>query len=241
MRRDYHKWWSPSLNREMEMLVFGHHGARVLIFPTSRGKFFEWEDRGMFAHDALGYQIEQGWLQCFCVDSVDSESWYNYSAHPGQRGWRQTQYDAYLVNEVIPLSRAINDNPFLIVLGASFGAYHAASFSFKHPELVGRMIAMSGMFDIKRFTAGYSDDNVYFNNPMDFVRHERDVWRLEQMRRMDIVLSVGRDDRLREESENFSRVLWDKGIGNALRIWDGWSHDWPYWTKMLHTYIGGHD
>ncbi|NIW45829.1 MAG: hypothetical protein GWN30_14090, partial [Gammaproteobacteria bacterium] len=23
--------------------------------------------------------------------------------------------------------------------------------------------------------------------------------------------------------------------------WDGWSHDWPYWERMLRHYIGGHD
>jgi esterase/lipase superfamily enzyme len=31
----------------MEMLVFGEAGQRVLAFPTSMGRFFDWEDRGM--------------------------------------------------------------------------------------------------------------------------------------------------------------------------------------------------
>ena len=38
-----------------------------------------------------------------------------------------------------------------------------------------------------------------------------------------------------------SHVLWEKGIGNALRIWDGFAHDWPVWHQMVRTYIGGHD
>ena len=135
MHREYHKWWSPALGREMETLVFGHAGARMLVFPTSRGKFHEWEDRGMFGGDGLGTAIENGWLQTYCVDSVDSESWYNYGAHPGHRGYRQTQYMSYLTNEVMPLSRSKNSNPFLIVTGASFGAYHAADFAFK-PRLM---------------------------------------------------------------------------------------------------------
>ena len=103
MHREYHKWWSPSLERDMELLVFGHHGARVLVFPTSRGKYYEWEDRDMM-NGPLREHLERGWLQVICVDSVDSESWYNYGAHPGQRGWRQTQYCNYIVNEVLPLS-----------------------------------------------------------------------------------------------------------------------------------------
>ena len=34
------------------MLVFGHAGAPVLVFPTSQGRFYEFEDRGMV--DVLG-------------------------------------------------------------------------------------------------------------------------------------------------------------------------------------------
>ncbi len=53
----------------MELLIFGHAGARVLVFPTSIGRFYEWEDRGMMA--ILGEQLANGWLQVFCVDCVD--------------------------------------------------------------------------------------------------------------------------------------------------------------------------
>jgi esterase/lipase superfamily enzyme len=240
MHREYHKWWSPSLGRDMELLVFGHHGARVLVFPTSRGEYYEWEDRGMM-HGPLNEHLERGWLQLFCVDSVDSESWYNYGAHPGHRGWRHTQYFNYIVDEVLPLTWRMNQNTFLMSVGASFGAYHAACIAFKYPHLFSRMIAMSGMFDIKRFTGGYSDDNVYFNNPVDFVQHENDWGRLDALRRMDIIIATGKDDSLREESERMSSVLWGKGIGNALRLWDGWSHDWPYWQRMMGLYVGGHD
>ncbi len=225
----------------MDLLIIGHHGARMLVFPTSKGRFFEWEDRAMFGPDCLGPHIDAGWLQVYCVDSVDDESWYNRRARPRQRGLRQSEYMAYLRDEVLPLSRQKNDNPFLITAGASFGAYHAACFAFKHPELTGRMLALSGMFDIKDFTDGYSDDAVYFNNPMDFLRHESDPARLANLRRMDIVIATGRDDKLHAESERLSRILWDKGVGNALRLWDGWSHDWPYWQRMMAQYVGGHD
>ena len=34
-------------------------------------------------------------------------------------------------------------------------------------------------------------------------------------------------------------ILWDKGIGNALRVWDGHAHDWPFWEKMIRTYMAG--
>ena len=47
MHREYHRWHSPSLGRDMELLIFGWGGARVLVFPTSMGRYYEWEDRGM--------------------------------------------------------------------------------------------------------------------------------------------------------------------------------------------------
>jgi esterase/lipase superfamily enzyme len=240
MRRDYHRWFSPALGRDMELLVYGHSGARVLVFPSSMGRFFEWEDRAMI-HDALGYQIEQGWLQVCCVDSVDEESWYARGKHPHDRAIRHAQYDAYVRDEVLPLLGYINPNPYLITTGVSFGAFHAMSFALRYPHLVGRVIGLSGVYDVRDIIGGYSDDIVYHYNPADFVIGESDGDRLAAMQRMDIIMAIGRDDRMRGANDYFSGRLWSKGIGNALRIWDGWSHDWPYWAKMLPTYIGGHD
>ena len=220
----------------MELLSFGHAGARVLVFPTSMGRFFEWEDRGMIA--ALADQIDEGWIQLCCVDSVDSESWYAKRRHPGERAARHVQYERYVIEEVIPFTR-INPNPFLIVTGTSFGAYHAMNLALRHPEQVGRVIGLSGVYDIKQMTEGYSDDTVYFNNPCDFLVHEHDANRLEQMRHLDIILATGRDDAGRANNEYLSRLLWEKHIPHALRLWDGWAHDWPYWTQMIRRYIGG--
>ncbi len=239
MNREYHRCYSPSLERDMEMLVFGHAGARVLAFPTSMGRFFQWEDSGMIS--TLSNQLEQGNLQLFCVDSVDEESWYARWKRPTDRAWRQTQYNYYLLNEVLPFTVQRNSNPYLIVAGASFGAYHAANFAFRYPHLVDRVIGLSGSYDIKRFTNGYSDDNVYCNNPCDFIQNEHDPARLEALRRQDIILAIGSDDPSCANNEYFSGILWGKGIWHALRIWNGWNHDWPYWQQMIRMYISGHD
>lgn len=239
MHREYHRWFSPSLRREMELLIFGHAGARVLVFPTSFGRFYEWEDRGMLR--CIAEHLHRGWLQLYCVDSVDQESWYASHRHPEERAARHQQFDDYLVREVIPLTRHKNPNPFLITVGASFGGYHAVTFGLKHPELTGRILSMSGLCDIRRFTDGYYSQTIYFQNPVDFIANEHDPWRIEQLRRVDMILAVGRDDRLLEGNQRLSQVLWSKGIGNALRIWDGFAHDWPVWERMLPLYIGGHD
>jgi esterase/lipase superfamily enzyme len=239
MHRDYHRWHSPSLGRDMELLVFGHHGARVLVFPTSQGHFYEWEERGMI-HCLRGH-LERGWLQLFCVDSVDGESWYNRGAHPGHRAWRHEQYDRYLTAEVLPFSAEVNGNPYLITVGASFGGYHAVNFGLRHADKVDRILSMSGLCDIRGFTDGYYDQYVYFNNPIDYLANEHEPARLEALRHQDIILAVGSTDRLLESNRRLSEVLWGKDIWHALRVWDGLAHDWPVWYEMIHRYIGGHD
>ena len=99
MNREYHKWYSPSLGRDMELLLYGHGGAPMLVFPTSMGRFFEYEDRGMIG--AISGRFDQGHVQAFCPDSVDTESWYNKGAHPADRVRRHMAYEAYILNEVV--------------------------------------------------------------------------------------------------------------------------------------------
>jgi esterase/lipase superfamily enzyme len=239
MRRTYHRWHSPALGRDMEILVFGHAGARVLGFPASRHPFYDWEDRGLVG--SLAGPLEAGQIQLFCVDQVDGESWYGWHLHPAQRARRHLQYDDYLLGEVVPFTLLQNGNPFLIVTGPSFGAYHAVNFAFRHPEHVGRVLGMSGLYDVKRFTDGYYDDNVYFNNPPDYLPNEHDPGRLAAIKRLDVILVVGRDDPLLGCNQRLSRILWGKGVWHALRVWDGFAHDWPVWARMLPLYIGGHD
>lgn len=221
----------------MELLIHGHAGARVLIFPTSQGRFYEYEDRGMVEN--LREQLENGRLQLYCVDSVDAESFYCRWAHPSGRIIRHMQYEDYLINEVLPLTRAKNDNPFMIAHGCSFGAYHALNIALRHPHLFGRVLAVSGKYDMSSFFDGYYDENIYFHTPSHYVPNLNDPGQLDALRRLDIILALGSADPNIENNRTLSGALWNKGIGNALREWDGWCHDWPYWREMVRAYIGG--
>jgi esterase/lipase superfamily enzyme len=142
---------------------------------------------------------------------------------------------------VLPWTQWRNGHPFAILAGASFGAFHALSIGLRHPDRFQRVLSMSGLTDIRGFLGGYHSETVYFQNPMDFITNEHDGWRLDQLRRQDIILAVGKDDRLLHQNRELSGKLWGKGIGNALREWDGFAHDWPVWHRMAAMYIGGHD
>jgi len=235
----HHRWHSPQLQRDMHVEEFGHAGARVIAFPTTMGTHREWPDRRM--HEVLADHIEQGWIQLFCVGQIHDDSWYGKHLHPGQRAWMHLRYDAYVHDEVLPFTASRNANPFVIATGASFGAYHAMTFGLRHPESVHRIVGMSGKYDVRHMTGGYSAENVYACNPVEFVRGEWQSERLDAMRRQDIIMAIGRGDPAYEDNALFSGLLWEKGIGNALRVWDGHAHDWPYWEKMVRTYMGGHD
>jgi esterase/lipase superfamily enzyme len=223
----------------MELLVFGHAGARLLVFPTSMGRFFDWENRAM--PSALSEQLENGWIQMICVDSVDTESWYAWHKSPADRAWRHIQYDNYLVQEVIPFIANINSTPFLITTGASFGAYHAMNFALRHPDITNRVISMSGMFNIERWLGDYRDEPVYQCCPCLYMPNENEEGRLNLLRRLEIIIAVGQDDPNIANNRWFTDVLSSKGLQPALRVWDGWSHDWPFWQQMIRLYIAGKD
>lgn len=239
MHRSHHQWVSPILNRNMELLVFGHSGAPMIVFPTSQGRFFEYEDRGMVS--ALADPLERGLLQLICVDSVDSESWYCSWAQPSGRIARHIQYDQYILNEVAPFVRQDNRNDFWMTTGCSFGAYHAINFGLRHPDLIRRSIGLSGLYDMRSFMDGYYNQDFYFNNPIDYTANLHDADLIQRLRQQDIILALGAEDTARWSNDKLSINLWRAGIGNALRIWDGWAHDWPFWDKMIRIYINGHD
>lgn len=226
----------------MELLVFGHGGARVLVFPTRTGRFYEYENYGMVA--ALQEFIAKGHLQLFCVDSVDAESLYCFWKWPGDRVQRHIQYENYVLNEVLPLTQHLNDNPCLISHGCSLGAFHAANIALRHPHLFGRLIAFSGRYDLtmsveafNNLFDGYYDENVYFHTPSHFLPNLHDTALLDQMRRLNITLTVGESDPFLDNTHHLSQTLRYKGIDNELHIWSGRAHRFREWRQMAPLYF----
>ncbi|NND71281.1 MAG: esterase family protein [Rhodothermales bacterium] len=236
MKREYKQWYSPSLGRDMEILVFGHSGTPLLVFPSSLGRYFEWEDFGMI--DALADKIESGQNMVICTDSIDGESFYNKHVHPYVRMARHRQFEDYIINEVIPFAQHASGTSFIISSGASFGAYHAANFVFKHPHLFGKLIALSGAYDIKSFLDGFYDDSVYFNNPIDYLPNLSDHGVLENIRKNQIILSYGEFDPCRDKNERLSGILHSKSIPHSTEVISGaFGHDWPWWRQQIRQHI----
>ena len=231
MQEEKLKWYSPTLSMDTEMLVFGHSGYPLIIFPTSLGRYFESKDFGLIG--AIAPYIHSGKVKVYCPDSVDKYSWYNKQIPPHERVKNHVYYDQFILNEVVDAIRNNHGFAKVAVAGASFGAYHAMNFAFRHPERVSHLFAMSGSFNIKSFTNGHYDDQVYFNNPVDYVPglSDPEIWK------MKIVLGVGEWDVCLDANQEMSEMLNRKNISHwyDFRRWA--KHDWPLWLNMLPDYL----
>jgi esterase/lipase superfamily enzyme len=223
----------------MGIRVYGHYGAPILVFPTSGGDEHEYEGQSMIA--ALAHHIDGGRVKLYCVNSVNNESWYDKQAHPRHRSYVQAMYDAYIASEVVPFIYDDCRSPGIGITttGASFGAYHAANSLFKHPDLFRRCLALSGVYDVRRFMDGDYDDNCYFNNPVDYVAGLSDPWYLHHLAQDDIRLVTGCGPW--EDSGptyRMSEVLRSRGINHAVDDWgqEG-GHDWPFWKRQMDEYV----
>ncbi|QMV20063.1 esterase [Granulicella sp. 5B5] len=244
MRRDYYQQHSGELGRNMEMLVYSRWdaatdpGLPVIVFPTSQGRFYEFEDKGMVR--ALSGKIDAGEIQLFCVDSVDSESWYNRNVGPDWRVARQEQYARYIANEVVPFIQYRNWNPKIVTAGCSFGGYHALNMALKYPWTFSGCLSMSGAFDMEKlnFLDGYHDQNAYFNMPMNYMPNQHDGATLDRMRQNTYVLATGVHDQCWNDNERMAAILRGKGIPVQLHVWGGdTGHDWPWWQQQAQQYL----
>ena len=235
MRRDYIRWYSTSIGHDMELLAYGERGFPLVVFPTSGGRFHEYEDRGMI--HALHSKIDKGELQVFTVDTIDGESWYNRHAHPADRLHRQNAYDAYLVHEVTPFVKDRTSWPQVGTTGCSLGGYHAINFALRHPDIVTYAVSMSGAYDMpKRFLGGFYNDDAFYNSPLDYLPGANG-WFLDHYRRNYYVLVTGNGDPLFDNNVKLAHEFGVKGIPHTLDVWEGFGHDWPWWHEMARKFF----
>jgi len=231
MRRDYHNWYSPRLDRQMELLTFGAGGLPTIVFPTERGRFYDYENNGMI--QAVSGPIKEGRIQMFCVDSVDAESWLNRAVHPHERLARHLAYESYVLYEVAPLMKKLSGSAQIGATGCGLGGYHAFNFAMKHPDLTAASIVMSGFFEMRRFMNGFYSNDFYFNNPFDYLPNMSDTWFLERYAKMRLILAVGDRDVCLAENVRMKEILSKRDIPCWLDVWQSQEmYDWPLWQRM---------
>ncbi len=236
MEKKRHSWQSPSLGKEMAVMTYGTEGTPLLVFPGDSGTLTDWESYGLL--DSLSFQIENGHNQLFCVESVDLESFFNTDVEPRIRISRHRQYEHYIVDEVLPFIRKTAANLFVITAGIHMGGYHALNLLLKYPSQIQKGIAIGGRFQIRPFMGEYFDDNVYYNNPLEYLPNLDEYPLLEEIRNTDIRLIITPDDPYVELNYMLSDVLRSKSIEHIFDYWiETAENSWEIWADILRRHI----
>jgi esterase/lipase superfamily enzyme len=242
MRRDITSWYSPRLNMQMPLVAYGHFGQPVLMLPTAAADFLEYERFHLI--NSVSSFLEEGKAKIYSINSVNRLALLNENASPWERIEWLKRYDGYITEEVLPLIREDCRDPHArpIVAGISLGAYLAGNTFFRHSDLFGGAILLSGSYDIRSYMGGFHNDDVYFNNPAEYLPRLNDDYHLPLLQdggRRIIIFSGQGSFEAPERSRQLAGILNDKGIPHWLDIWgDDVNHDWPWWRDAMPYYFG---
>ena len=234
-------WRSPRLGLHMPIVSYGYAGAPILLFPTAAADFLE--NERFFLVKAVEQSLMAGRIRLFSIDSINSYAWMDRDTPVPERARRQALYSSYNEEEVVPYMRTVcrDGGARALTTGASFGAFHAANAFLRRPDLFGGMIAMSGFYDLSpNYLKGYTDDNVFFNNPLWYLPGIEGgaLHLLQQQSRIVIVTGQGAYE-APDASRRLSESLHAKGIPHWLDLWGhDVRHDWPAWRQMLPYHLG---
>src|ERR1700748_382365 len=103
MDRQITSWYSPALQKEMPIAVYGNYGFALLLVPTAAADYLEYERFQLM--DTLAPFIDAGKVKVFSINSINNESWLNNEMLPEHKAIRHNQFNNYVFDEVIPFVR----------------------------------------------------------------------------------------------------------------------------------------
>lgn len=231
---------SPQSGFRGQLVVHGHFGRPVLVFPSESGRAWDFANNGMV--DAVRWMVDAGRVKLYCVDSADAFTWSDRSVPLEERARRHELYERWVLDEVVPFVRDdCAGRADIVTLGCSLGAFHAANLALRHADLFPLALCLSGSYDPSEWDGwGERGDAAYFHNPMEFVANLHGE-HLDWLRgAVHLVLVVGQGSwevdptGALPSTQRFSAVLAAKGISHELDVW-GFDvpHDWPSWQRQL--------
>lgn len=221
------------------VIVHGHYGRPVLVFPAERGQATEAADRGLV--DAVGELLAAGRLKLYCVDSNDSASWSADHKPLEERAVANEQYDSWITSTVVPFiaDDCGGGTVDVAATGVSMGALHALNITLRHAETFVLAACFSGIYDPAGYRGwGERGTAMYFNNPVDYVPNLHGE-HLDWLRsRVSVLLVCGQGQwedttGALESTKRMAGLLAAKDIRHELDLW-GYDvpHDWPSWRAQ---------
>jgi esterase/lipase superfamily enzyme len=201
--------YSPAIGADGNVVVHGHYGRPVLVFPSESGSAWDFENNGMLA--AVGGLVEAGRVKLYCVDAFDS----------GDR----SHYESWIIDQVVPfIHHDLSGHQDIVTTGCSMGAFHAANFVLRRADLFTLGVCLSGNYDfgVAGEISGMHGDH------LDWIRS-----------RASFVLVCGQGmwEDTTGALESTKRLAWllgEKGIRHELDLWGhDVPHDWPSWRAQI--------
>jgi esterase/lipase superfamily enzyme len=220
------------------VLVHGHWGRPLLVFPSEQGNARDAESNGLVG--VAQQLLDDGRLKMYCVDSFDAASWSAKHLPLEERARQHERYEAWIVNTVAPFIRDdCGGRDDIATAGCSLGAYHAVSIALRHADVFPLGMGFSGNYDPSSWDAwGERGMAVYFANPVDYVPNLHGE-HLDWLRgRLSLLLVCGQgqwEDTTGSlpSTKQLAGLLADKGIRHELDLWGhDVPHDWPSWRRQ---------
>ncbi len=124
------------------------------------------------------------------------------------------------------------------------GGYHAINIALRHPYLSSKAVGMSGRYDLTLkannfpdLFDSYQDENIYFNMPTQFMPNLTDENIIHLIKKMQIVLAVGKEDVFLPNNLFLHNTFSKKGIQNTLHVWEGEAHKPRFWQQMVQYFL----
>jgi esterase/lipase superfamily enzyme len=221
------------------VLVHGHWGRPVLLFPSEQGNAHDAVSNGLVG--AVGDLLTAGRVKLYCVDSYDAASWSASHLPLEDRARQHERYESWIVGPVTQfIDQDCGGRQEMIAAGCSMGAYHALNIALRHADLFPLAMCFSGNYDTSSWKSwGDQGMATYFNNPVAYVPNLHGG-HLDWLRsRLSVLLVCGQgqwEDTTGslESTKWMAALLRDKGIRCELDLWGhDVPHDWPSWRAQL--------
>ena len=205
----HHRLYSPAIGAEGNVVVHGHYGRPVLVFPAEGGSAWDYESNGMVG--AVGALVEAGRVKLYCVDAFDS----------GDR----SLYESWIIDQVAPfIHHDMGGAQDIVTTGCQHGRVPRRQLRAAARRPVPAAICQSGNYElgITGEVSGFHGDH------LEWIRSRASFL---------LVCGQGMWEDSTGALESTKRLAWllgEKGIRHELDLWGhDVPHDWPSWRAQI--------
>jgi esterase/lipase superfamily enzyme len=232
-------WRSQRLGQEVTVVRWGTFGMPFLIFPTAGGDAEEIERFHIIS--TLQPHLDAGRIKIYSCDSVAGRTMLAEEGSPQHRMWMMNQFQEFMRHELAPAIRTDcrSETIEIATAGASIGAFNALAAVCRYPDVFSKALCMSGTYDLLRFLKAQPTRDFWAASPVHWLPEATNEEHLAQLRKRFVLLASG-EGKAEDigESWRVAGILGAHGVPNRVDSWgEEWSHDWPTWRNMLHTYV----